>query len=146
MEEGSRVTQSLNFLWFYTNVFTFTNVPSFTDDQCSSPDNAPLTLENQHKHGEIKCHKCGEIISSSVVAFGEESVVVEPKKKRRSNKYSSRRANVDVVKAMMKFDDEHQSKLVPPFDDDEAMKRHLKSWAYTVARMHSQIIKIRNTH
>ncbi|MED6216437.1 hypothetical protein PIB30_007781 [Stylosanthes scabra] len=144
MEEGSRVTQSLNFLWFYTNVFTFTNnVPSTTRAN-NEPDNA------QHKHGEgsltpttIKCHNCGEIISSSV-AFGEESVVVEPKKKRRSDKYSSRRAN--VVKAMMKFDDEHQSKLVPPFDDDEAMKRHLKSWAYAVARMHSQIMKIRNTH
>ncbi|PNX78684.1 hypothetical protein L195_g034662 [Trifolium pratense] len=124
--DSSRVTENLDSLWFYTNILTsFTHepaeVPSLTHPLISSSiqpktelqkPNAPLFFLNQ---------QCESAMSSS---FERET---EKKKKKRERRM--RRKIKMVVASKFK---QQQSEL-PPFDDDVAMKQHLKLWAYAVA-------------
>ena len=183
--DGSRVTHSLDFLWFYTNVLTCTDEPvASSTDQCSpstiaeeppksdlQKPNTPLILLNQQQHDESqhaehftpRCHRCGEIVSSAleedrVMMHGDSEMVKSLKetkrrdRRKRRNKWNKSGLNgvevilggldlgfdVKEVSGFLKFQEESyeyqmlKTKL-PPFDDDVAMKQHLKSWAYAVA-------------
>ncbi|KAI5384922.1 hypothetical protein KIW84_071783 [Lathyrus oleraceus] len=104
--DGSRVTESLDSLWFYTNVFTAPThepaVPSLT-----SPFSPSI-------HARSESSALEEQVTRKSVRESEK----KERKKRR------RRKIVAIVK---------QQNEMPPLEDDVAMKQHLKSWAYAVA-------------
>ncbi|CAI8618679.1 unnamed protein product [Vicia faba] len=106
--DGSRVTQSLDSLWFYTNVFTAAThepaVPCLTSPFSSSIQESNATL----------CAAC----SPSEV---EEEVMRKSAKKERRKR---RKKMVAIVK---------QQNEMPPLEEDVAMKQLLKLWAYAVA-------------
>ncbi|GAU39881.1 hypothetical protein TSUD_69290 [Trifolium subterraneum] len=130
----SRVTQNLDSLWFYTNILTsFTHEPaelSLTHALISSSiqpktelqkPNAPLFLLNQ---------QCDVSAMSS-------SFEMEAEKKRKKRERRMRRKINKMVAASKS---KQQQSEMPPFDDDVAMKQHLKSWAYAVASLASHAI------
>ncbi|KAJ1426146.1 hypothetical protein SESBI_10532 [Sesbania bispinosa] len=159
--DASRVTQCLDSLWFYTNILTRTNhpLPSLTDqfEPHFQKPITPLLLLNQ-KHDESQkvgnlCHRVGEISSASEevvrVMPGQSERKTERRKRRKWKKYGKNGKNeilggldlgfdVKEVRGFLKFQKgsykyQMQQTEIPPFDDDVAMKQHLKSWAYAVA-------------
>ncbi|KAL5053770.1 hypothetical protein RYX36_034452 [Vicia faba] len=105
--DGSRVTQSLDSLWFYTNVFTAAThepaVPCLT---------SPFSSSIQESNASL-CAAC----SPSEV---EEEVMRKSAKKERRKR---RKKMVAIVK---------QQNEMPPLEEDVAMKQLLKLWAYAV--------------
>ncbi|TKY60058.1 hypothetical protein E2542_SST17153 [Spatholobus suberectus] len=161
---GSRVAQSLDSLWFYTNILTCRGEPAanLTDQfapsnhakECPKRPNTPFLVNQQHEPRKVqnltpKCHNFGEISS----AFEEVRATVpgnkekrDRRKRRKWNKLGLYGTNVvrggldlgfdkfqeESYKYQMLNNTQQQIKM-PPFDDDVAMKQHLKSWAYAVA-------------
>jgi hypothetical protein len=129
--DGSRVTENLDSLWFYTNILTsFTHEPaelSLTHPLISpsiqpktelQKPNAPLFLLNQ---------QCESARSSSLKLEEKEEVV------RKSERRMRRKKKYEIVQMVAASKSKQQQSEMPPFDDDVAMKQHLKSWAYAVA-------------
>lgn len=109
--DGSRVTQSLDSLWFYTNVFNAsTHEPAV--DSLTRPFSSSIQESNASL--SVMCAEC----SSSAL---EEEVMRKSEKKERRKR---RKKMVAIVK--------QQNDEMPPLEDDVAMKQHLKSWAYAV--------------
>lgn len=187
--DGSRVTQSLDSLWFYTNILTCRLQPSVASltnqfepsihaneppkrDHLQKPNTPLFPLNHSHQNAEKMTPRCqlGEI-SSAFEEVGSSEMVRkssgreteksrERRKRRKWKKFGVNGTkmilggldlgfNVKEVSGFLKFQEssssssphnrryqllstQQQAKL-PPFDDDVAMKQHLKSWAYAVA-------------
>ncbi|KAK2438274.1 hypothetical protein P8452_33991 [Trifolium repens] len=135
--DGSRVTENLDSLWFYTNILTsFTHEPaelSLTHPLISSSiqpktelqkPNVPLFLLNQQCESAMTSSlKLEEI---EVVRKSERETMKRERRMRRKKKY-------EIVQMVAASKSKQQQSEMPPFDDDVAMKQHLKSWAYAVA-------------
>jgi hypothetical protein len=136
--DGSRVTENLDSLWFYTNILTsFTHEPaelSLTHPLISpsiqpktelQKPNAPLFLLNQQcesaRSSSLKLEEKEEVVRKS-----ERETMKRERRMRRKKKY-------EIVQMVAASKSKQQQSEMPPFDDDVAMKQHLKSWAYAVA-------------
>ncbi|KAE9602948.1 hypothetical protein Lal_00049441 [Lupinus albus] len=148
--DGSRVTQDLESLWFYTNMLTTTThdnaVPSLTPPSINPNESQKKTEEERMEvelSGKVKCTKCDE---------------KRERKRRKRNKSKVTKMeevvgefdNVKVdddVGEFLRYDKDsssydrydyeiianHHQNNLPPLDDVVAMKQHLKSWARAVA-------------
>ncbi|KAG2410236.1 uncharacterized protein HKW66_Vig0009010 [Vigna angularis] len=153
--DGSRVAQTLDSLWFYTNIFAYTHHP--LTDQFPPSINAkespqrdlqkpftPLLVNQQDEHRNAEtltpdCHKFGGISSEP----GRERRKRERRKRRKWNKLGNNVVDERVDLWFDKLEEEsykhhemldvQQRTKMPPLDDAVAMKKHLKSWAYAVA-------------
>lgn len=140
--DGSRVAQTLDSLWFYTNIFACTHYP--LTDQFPPSINAkespqrdlqkPFTpLLVNHRNAETltpDCHKFGGISSEP----GRERRKRERRKRRKWNKLGNNVVDERVDLWFDKLEEEsYKHHEMPPLDDAVAMKKHLKSWAYAVA-------------
>jgi len=168
--DGSRVMESLDSLWFFTNVFsprkqpllgsasdeiaTDNHVKDSPTEELAQP-NSPI-LQNQLNElptaenlVPVMCPKCDEIEAQIVepaemelVEFQRSAQMQERRRTRRRSKRSlnQRRKNIlgeldvkDFSGSWMFVETcQHQS-IMPSFNDNVAMKLHLKSWAYAVA-------------
>jgi hypothetical protein len=168
--DGSLVMESLDSLWFFTNVFsprkqpllgsasdeiaTDNHVKDSPKEELAQP-NSPI-LQNQLNElptaenlVPIMCPKCDEIEAQTVepaemelVEFQRSAQMQERRRTRRRSKRSlnQRRKNIlgeldvkDFSGSWMFVETcQHQS-IMPSFNDNVAMKLHLKSWAYAVA-------------
>ncbi|KAG2410285.1 uncharacterized protein HKW66_Vig0009500 [Vigna angularis] len=152
--DGSRVAQTLDSLWFYTNIFACTHHPlAPLTDQFSPSINArespqrdlqkpftPFLVNQQDEHRNVEtltpdCHKFGGISSEP----GRERRKRERKKRRKWNSVVDERVDLwfdkleeESYKHHEMLDIQQRTKM-PPLDDAVAMKKHLKSWAYAVA-------------
>ncbi|QCD84489.1 hypothetical protein DEO72_LG2g4843 [Vigna unguiculata] len=155
--DGSRVAQTLDSLWFYTNIFASTHHHPLTPftHQFSPSINAqesphrdfqkPFTsflVNQQDQHRKVEtltpeCDEFGGIISSET---GRERNKRERRKRRKlGNNVVDERVDLwfdkleeESLKHHEMLHIQHQTKM-PPLDDAVAMKKHLKSWAYAVA-------------
>ncbi|KAF7803281.1 ethylene-responsive transcription factor ERN2-like [Senna tora] len=98
--DASRVLQSLDSLWFFTNILTCPDHPLGETTLLQSPPSKSSESETQKKH-------------------------------RGGGRRRRRRRKVRVVTESFLKLDMHTRML--PYDDETAMKEHLKSWAYAVA-------------
>ncbi|CAJ1938681.1 unnamed protein product [Sphenostylis stenocarpa] len=156
--DGSRVAQSLDSLWFYTNVFACSDDPVVPlIDQFATSIHAqesperdlqkPFTpfrvnLQDEPRNGETltpECHIFGGLSS----APSRERKKRERRERRKWNKLGSNvvdgrvdwwfdKLEEESCKHQAVLDIQQQQTKMPPFDDAEAMKEHLKSWAYAV--------------
>ncbi|RZB96454.1 hypothetical protein D0Y65_020291 [Glycine soja] len=156
----SRVAQSLDTLWFYTNILTCRDQPepeaSLIDQfaplvhfkECPKRDLlkpiTPLQHESQNvENSSPRCHKFEEV--KAMVPTSKETKKRERRKRRKWHKLGIYGTNVVHGGPDLRFDYfdmfkeesreyqiQWQTKM-PPFDDVVAMKQHLKSWAYAVA-------------
>jgi hypothetical protein len=135
--DGSRVTENIDSLWYYTNIFTsFTHEPaelSLTQPLISSSIQPKTELQKPNASIFLLNQQCESAMSSSLEL--EEELVrksereTEKKKDRRMRRRKKKHEIVQMVAAKSK----QQLSEMPPFNDDVAMKQHLKSWAYAVA-------------
>lgn len=144
--DGSSVTESLDSVWFYTNILTnSTYEPSLTHPfSPSSPPKTDLQSESQNIHNKTAaCQK-----SSSSAVEEEEAVKKSEretkKRERRIRKFkkkgsSSSNNNKHEIVQMLETGQQNE---MPPLDDDVAMKKHLKAWAYAVAISNEPISKV----
>lgn len=187
-DDGSRVMESLDSLWFFHNVFSSTSSEPLllrepvVDDERAQPPPTSQKLQNQESPTP-KCPRCGELSAEikpaemwkpveedpEVVLEMEASEKEERRKlrrrtrrRRRSKRSAKQKREVLGELDLLCFDENevcetrmaearscgyyHNQigtfgvcdqnkyyKLLPPFDDNMAMKEHLKSWAYAVA-------------
>jgi len=159
--DGSRVAQTLDSLWFYTNIFASSHHPvapfihqfAASIHAKESPERdlqkpfTPFLVNQQDEPRNVEtltpeCDKFGGISSEvGMVASSRERNKRERRKRRKWNKLGSnvvdRRVDLwfDHLEESYKHHEmliQQQSKM-PPLDDAVAMKKHLKSWAYAVA-------------
>lgn len=161
--DGSRVMESLDSLWFFTNVFSPRKQPlgSASDVKDSPKEELPEpnspTLQNQLNElptaenlVPIMCPKCDENIEAQTVEPAEMELLefqrsAEMQERRRTRRRSKRSLNQRRKNILGELDVkdfsgswmfvetcQHQS-ILPSFNDNVAMKLHLKSWAYAVA-------------
>ncbi|KAL9329441.1 hypothetical protein ACSQ67_004444 [Phaseolus vulgaris] len=161
--DGSRVAQTLDSLWFYTNIFACTHHPvapfihhfATSIHAKESPERdlqkpfTPLPLNQQDEPRNVetltpRCHKFGGISPEvGMVAPSRERNKREKRKRRKWNKLGSNVVDGRVDLWFDKLEEEsykqhemldiQQQSKMPPLDDAVAMKKHLKSWAYAVA-------------
>ncbi|KAG5029518.1 hypothetical protein D0Y65_012453 [Glycine soja] len=159
--DGSRVAQSLDSLWFYTNILTcrdepeaslVESAPLIQAKECPKRDlQKPITpLQHESQNVENlspRCHKFEEVMKTMVPS--RETKKRETRKRRKWHKLGLYETNVVHGGLDLRFDFdvfdveswEYQIQMLniqrqtkmPPFDNDVAMKQHLKSWAYAVA-------------
>lgn len=188
-DDGSRVMESLDSLWFFHNVFSSTSSEPLLlllrepvlDDEPAQP---PPTSQNLQNQESPRCPRCGELSAEikpaemwKPVLEEDQEVVLEmeapekeerrqlrrrTRRRRRSKRSAKQKREVLGELDLLCFDEyevcetrmaEARScgyyqnqigtfgvcdqnkyyKLLPPFDDNMAMKEHLKWWAYAVA-------------
>ncbi|KAK7400174.1 hypothetical protein VNO78_11374 [Psophocarpus tetragonolobus] len=142
---GSRVEQSLDSLWFYTNILT-------CRDECLTDQCAALVEAKERPKRDLQkpnapsfMNKQQECENVDNLSPSRETKKLERRKRRKWNKVRSSVVGGHYLGlGFDKFKDEtwayhyemlniqQQTKMLP-FDDDVAMKEHLKSWAYAVA-------------
>ncbi|KAK7815910.1 hypothetical protein CFP56_000969 [Quercus suber] len=185
--DGPWVIESLDSLWFFTNIFAPKNksldsasdgidTQEHVNDESSKEESSePISPILQHHPDELPndenldpmCTKCGEFadeIEPQMANHVEDEVIElkmsaekeeRRKTRRRSKRGLSHRRKIlgeldlclDVEEVSMfsmfketcgyrnqSFGDQHRNKnLMPSFNDNVAMKEHLKYWAYAVA-------------
>ncbi|KAF3451286.1 hypothetical protein FNV43_RR07381 [Rhamnella rubrinervis] len=179
-DDGSQVIESLDSLWFLSNVFSPTSPKPLQElvfEKASEPTSQ--VLQNQQSHESPRCTRCGELSAETEPEMwkpvDDMEVVVEMesprwtekeerKKMRRRRTRRSKRSIKQSREILVELDwlcfdgnevcetwilegncgyyyeqssfgggDQNKYKILPPFDDNTAMKEHLKSWAYAVA-------------
>lgn len=144
--DGSSVTENLDSLWFYTNILTnSTYEPSLT--QPFSPSSPPKTdLQNESQNIDSKTAVCPKSSSSAVEEEGVKKSERETKKRerriRKFKKKGSSSSNNNKHEIVQMLETTGQQSEMPPLDDDVAMKKHLKAWAYAVAISNEPISKV----
>jgi len=141
--DGSSVTENLDSLWFYANILTnSTYEPSLTHP--FSPSSPPKTdLQSETQNIDNKTAVCQKYSSSAV----EEEVVRKSeretkKRERRIRKFKEKGSSSSNNNKHEMLETTEQQGEMPPLDDDVAMKKHLKAWAYAVAISNEPISKV----
>lgn len=143
MDGSTKVMESLDSLWFFNNGLTLPTLNDHIDRGVAlNEDTVEEEEEEEEEPSKMvpRCPKCGEI------AAGLEQHIMRPTQKPEKMKRSKRKVlgeldlgfhgklasdssiSVETVEHPI-----HYTKM-PPLDDGLAMKEHLKSWAYAVAR------------
>ncbi|KAJ6377330.1 hypothetical protein OIU76_026325 [Salix suchowensis] len=127
--DGSQLIQSLESLWFFTNVVSSgtPNASSGIEEETTQPTSSILhTGLQNHDEREFLTPKCGGLAAEIEEHDGDEPVVMaeeveipKPAKKEEKRKRRPRR--------------KRSKRKMPPLNDGMAMKEHLRSWAYAVA-------------
>lgn len=152
---GSRVMESLDSLWFFTNVLSPREQSlgsAATDDEITTDNHAkeeppePNTpiLQNQLKELSSAAEIEAQEVKPAEMGSPELQRSTERRRTRRRSKRSlnQRRKNVpgevdlsvkDVCGCWMFVETCRHQSIMPSFNDNAAMKEHLKSWAYAVA-------------
>ncbi|KAJ6724869.1 hypothetical protein OIU85_022757 [Salix viminalis] len=129
--DGSQLIQSLESLWFFTNVVssgTPNAASSGIEEETTQPTSSILQtgLQN-HDEREFFTPKWGGLAAAEIeehdgdepVVMAEEVEIPKPAKKEEKRKRRPRR--------------KRSKRKMPPLNDGMAMKEHLRSWAYAVA-------------
>ncbi|KAK7359195.1 hypothetical protein VNO77_01145 [Canavalia gladiata] len=119
--DASRVEQSLDSLWFYANILTSTphSVPSLTHQfPPSSAFEEPRSMPERETEKRDRRKRRKWKKATNVMIHGG--------------------FDVKKISGFLKFEEESYKYHIltgkmPSFDDDVAMKQHLKAWAYAVA-------------
>lgn len=144
--DGSSVTESLDSVWFYTNILTnSTYEPSLTHP--FSPSSPPKTdLQSESQNIDNKTAACQKSSSSAVeeeeaVKKSERETKKRERRIRKFKKKGSSSSNNNKHEIVQMLETGQQNEM-PPLDDDVAMKKHLKAWAYAVAISNEPISKV----
>ncbi|KAK7318832.1 hypothetical protein RJT34_03539 [Clitoria ternatea] len=121
-DDASRVTHSLDSLWFYDNIFTSTPLIHSKGDNFQIP-NTPFLL-NQQDDGSPTCDKFDEEVKCCRRRGSE---------RRKWNKLGEVRGLLKFHEESYKYKIQRLSYKMRPIDADVAMKQLLRSWAYAVA-------------
>ncbi|KAI9121174.1 hypothetical protein K1719_008207 [Acacia pycnantha] len=137
--DACQVLQSLDSIWFFTNIFTRSDdpLPSLSPPKCDSyrPHSGLMNLQDE---------------SDEIVETVNVNTPCEPetevkdrgggkkrrKRRKRSERHGTRKIELGYAKKLLTTTTPFRldpTSLTLPYDDEIAMKQHLKSWAYAVA-------------
>jgi len=139
--DGSSVTESLDSLWFYTNILR----PSLTHPFApSSPPKTDLQSDPSQNidNKTAVCQKSSSsAVEEEVVRKSEKETKKRERRIRKFKKKGSSSSNNNKHEIVQMLETTGQQSEMPPLDDDVAMKKHLKAWAYAVAISNEPISK-----
>lgn len=128
---------SLDSLWFFSNVLSSTTLQSCDSGHASGEQTVPEEPENQNL-GK-KCCLSGEVEPpvlhlESVDLKNPEEKIKSRRTRRRSKRILHEWRNMGSSGYhYFFFGGQLDDMKMPPFEDGKAMKKHLKSWAHAVA-------------
>ncbi|KAK4271735.1 hypothetical protein QN277_020381 [Acacia crassicarpa] len=135
--DACQVLQSLDSLWFFTNIFTRSDdhLPSLSPPKCDSDTPHSPLVNLQDESDEIV-----ETVNVNTPCEPETEVkdrgggTKRKKRTKRSERHGTRR--IEYAKKLLTTTTPFRldpTSMTLPYDDEISMKEHLKSWACAVA-------------